>query len=210
MKKLLLVLGLITLITGSLYAGQTVTYPYTLANGQTADGSKTQADLDEVGNKLTTHANATSGEHGITGTIASTADIANRVLKTQSRVLSVAGDFLTASTSFVDVSTMTITMTTGANRVKIGCIATGVNDTGGKDIALDVTIDGTAQGGTYGLQRVSAPTANYNCNLSFVYLSDTLSSASHTFKLQFRVESNNGKLRASTDVPLIFWVEEIN
>lgn len=127
------------------------------------------------------------------------------------KVVRTAGDLTTSSTSFVDATGMSITMTTGANRVLIGVIAIGAVNTNQEYIELTIDVDGTPQGGTRGLTRARFSTAAQdNRNLSFTYLTDTLTAASHTFKLQWKVvNGNTGTLFATSAAqPLTMWAVE--
>lgn len=127
------------------------------------------------------------------------------------KVSRTSGDLSTTSTSFVDATGMSITMTTGARRVLVGVIAKGYVGTNGEYIELDIDIDGAGQGGTRGLAGARIATASSNqVNLSFTYLSDVLTAASHTIKLRWKgVNGNTANLVAqSASSPLVMWVQE--
>lgn len=126
----------------------------------------------------------------------------------QGTVKRTAGDLTTASTSFVDATSLTVTLTTAAVRCMVIFSATGQTDFGAGNIAVDLAIDGTRQGGSYGL-IVCSPEANAATNLSFTFLTGVLSAASHTFKIQWRVDGGNGKINATSSVtPAILTVLE--
>lgn len=122
-----------------------------------------------------------------------------------------SGDKTTTSGTFADVdgTNMAITMTTGARRVMIAVVAMGhINDT--HEMMLDIDIDGSRQGQTYGLSfETGSNTVNHN--LSFTYVTDVLSAGSHTFKLQFaRTTNGTFTLFASTTIsPLIMSAVEL-
>lgn len=125
------------------------------------------------------------------------------------RATRTAGDLTTTSTSMVDATSLTVTITTGARRCLVSFIgAAKVNAT---DTAIfDLAIDGTLIGGTYGtslVQSVSGTT-----NVGFTYLTDALTAASHTFKIQWKsVGGQQATLYASTGVtPAILSVVELN
>jgi hypothetical protein len=101
-----------------------------------------------------------------------------------------AGDYTTSSSTFgnVDGTNFSLTITTGARRVLIVFTGTGGNN-GGDYIELDVTVDGTRQGGAVGIVVVGPTSSNYN-NISFSYLTDVLSAASHTFNLQYKTNGS--------------------
>lgn len=121
-----------------------------------------------------------------------------------------SGDKSTSSTSFVDVddTNMAITMTTGARRVLI--VVTAMGESSGGDICLDIDIDGARQGQTYGLAFATTGSSQ-NRNLSFSYVTNVLTAASHTFKLQFRSSAGSSfTLFASTAIsPLIMSAVEL-
>jgi hypothetical protein len=72
MKRFWLVLALSTLITGSLYAAQ-ASLPNAIAPGDLADGSKLDANFDEIYSKYNDHDTATTGIHGLgTGVVVGT------------------------------------------------------------------------------------------------------------------------------------------
>lgn len=108
-----------------------------------------------------------------------------------STVTITSGDLTTSSNTFVDLTGATITMTTGAHRCLVIFSASGHAPSGGSEnAAVDLAIDGTRQGQTYGLVINQGPSggSNINMNFSFSYLTGSLSAASHTFKIQWRVD----------------------
>lgn len=122
-----------------------------------------------------------------------------------------AGDYTTTSTSFVDVdaTNLSLAITTGAHRVMIGLVADCENNTNLASVYLDVTVDGTRLGGTNGIHRQVHTNGTIPNSASFVWLTEALSAASHTFKLQWKVGSGTGKLYGnSTNTQLRFWVAE--
>jgi hypothetical protein len=124
-----------------------------------------------------------------------------------------AGDLTTTSTSFVDATSLTVTLTTGARRCLVFFNGSAGNDTYSNNTAFDVALDGTLQGGTYGLLLVGQSSlsggANINVPVAITYLTPVLSAASHTIKIQWRVDGGTGKLFASSGVtPAILTVIE--
>jgi hypothetical protein len=125
-----------------------------------------------------------------------------------------AADVTTSSTTFVDVTSLSITLTTGARRCLIGFVGHGYVNNATGTMCLDIDIDGTrVSGATDGAMLVSQhATASETMNLSFTWLTATaLSAASHTFKVQFKVlsGSHTGTINASSTSPAYFWVAEI-
>jgi hypothetical protein len=116
------------------------------------------------------------------------------------------GDITTSSQSFVDATSMSVTITTGARRCLVLVQAFGVTSTTGSSNCTTLDIDGSSVGGTYGLamQRDQG-------SLCFTYLTDVLTAASHTFKLQHRGSNGaNSTLYASSIAPCILTVLETN
>jgi hypothetical protein len=126
------------------------------------------------------------------------------------KVTRTAGDVTLASDTFTDVTSMSITMTTGARRVMIAVVASGHIDAT-NNIMLDIDIDGARVGSTtYGILVVKGDSTK-NKNLSFTFVTDVLSAASHTFKLKMARESSGTfTLFASTTVtPLVMAAMEL-
>jgi hypothetical protein len=125
-----------------------------------------------------------------------------------------AGDVTTSSTSFVDLTDMTVTLTTGAHRCLVYFNASANSSVAGGNVCFDVDIDGTPQGQTYGLAVVSqsshAGAVGINHAVAITYLTPVLSSASHTIKIRWRVDgTQTGTLFASAGVtPAILTVIE--
>lgn len=127
------------------------------------------------------------------------------------RVYKTDGAFSTNSTSFVDITGASVTLTTGASRVLVSVSASGSCDTANGYLCIDVVIDGSSQGQTFGVMTTRANTAaGQDTNLSFTYLSAVLSAGSHTIKLQLRTTTGNASVYAQAGVtPLVFSVVEI-
>lgn len=118
-----------------------------------------------------------------------------------------AGNYTSNSTSFADVTGMSITMTTGAHRclISVGCCGFASE---AADPSINLTVDGASQGQTFGLMvRRSGVTS---VNWSFSFLTGVLSAASHTFRLQARTTAGDVTLYASTTAPLILSVMELD
>lgn len=121
-----------------------------------------------------------------------------------------AGDLTTTSTTFVDATSMSVTITTGAHRCMIAVAAVAeLSSASPDDICLDIDVDGSRLGGTFGSVDKQVFTANRRENLSFTTSTDVLSAGSHTFKLQWRVSAGTGTLYAGSNVPLVMTVTEL-
>lgn len=127
------------------------------------------------------------------------------------RVVRSSGNITTTSTSFVDVTGASITITTGARKCLVGVVGVAHNSDVAGQVVLDVNIDGTREGAaaTTGLLNVRQhATASEHMNISFTHLTDTLTAASHTFKLQWLVGTGTATILASDPV-FVFWVAEL-
>lgn len=111
------------------------------------------------------------------------------------------------STSFADLTGATVTISTGAHRVRVYCIAVCEGQNLGQNFHLDLNIDGTRVGGTNGLNWFNTYSSS-RIDMGFTYVTDVLTAASHTFKLQYRVQSGTLKVYASSTNPLIIQAEE--
>lgn len=122
------------------------------------------------------------------------------------KVTRVAGDLSDATHGFVDATSMSITLTTGARRCLVSFSGTGYTSTTAV-LSVDLNIDGAAVGGSLGTVVVSSN--NTNQNVSFTHLTDVLTAAAHTFKIQYKSDAGTANLRASGTTPLILSVVEL-
>jgi len=121
-----------------------------------------------------------------------------------------AGDYTTTSTTFVDVDStnFSLTFTTGARRVMLGLVGSCASSGTNSSVVFDVTVDGARQGGTsWGMQRTQIYTATAVVDCSFVFVTDALSAASHTFKLQWRASADTATLFGSDPYCQFYAVE---
>lgn len=127
------------------------------------------------------------------------------VLVSDKKILT-SGDKTVTGTTFADIDAgLNITLTTGARRCL--CVVSAYGKHTGGGLQLDISIDGSRVGGTFGVTGIYA--LSNNGNLSFSFVTDVLSAASHTFKPQVRVDTGSGTLYASSSVcPFIFSVVE--
>lgn len=127
------------------------------------------------------------------------------------KVKRTSGDFSTASTSFVDVTGMSVTITTGARRCLVAAIVHGQANNVAATSEVTLDIDGTDQGGAAnGLIALGQAVVSETMNFSFTFLTDVLSAASHTFKLRARVlnAAHTFTINA-TDPPCVLSVVEL-
>jgi hypothetical protein len=121
-----------------------------------------------------------------------------------------SGDVTYSSTTFGVIDTgLNITITTGAHRCLVSWTLMAKNSSNSEQ-QVDVEIDGTRAGQTFGLTFAGAGTVQENVNLSGTYVTDVLSAASHTFKLMFRTDGNTSTIYASASVAaIVFSVVEL-
>lgn len=127
-----------------------------------------------------------------------------------------AGDYTTTSTSFVDIdaTNLSLTITTAGGDVMIGFYGS-FKESVANIIYLDVDMDGSRLGGDDGIIGLRVSTNVMQDTMSFVYLQQSLSAGSHTYKLQWKVKGNTGTLHAgagvaNADVHPQFWVREVS
>jgi hypothetical protein len=124
------------------------------------------------------------------------------------RVISAGGNITTTSTSLVDISGVSVTITTGAFPVAYGASQGSHVNAVGNGMNFNVDIDGSLQRGTVG-EVFAQPVADHLVNSSFSGQSAALSAGSHTIKLQWSVGGNTGTLRMNSASPHMFYVREI-
>jgi len=89
-----------------------------------------------------------------------------------------AGNIASNSSSFVDATGLTVTLTTGGHRCIV--ILLGSINVSASLAAVDIDIDGTREGDTGGLQYYTGA----NQSMCLVHVTGVLSAASHTIKVQ--------------------------
>ncbi|MEM9953355.1 MAG: hypothetical protein AAF846_17240 [Chloroflexota bacterium] len=98
--------------------------------------------------------------------------------------------FATSSTSFVDVDAtyLSSTITTNGGDVLV-VLCVPIRHTATSYVDLDITIDGTRQGGTNGIIRFRTLGSGFNDVVTLVYMLTNLSAGSHTIALQWKTAS---------------------
>lgn len=107
---------------------------------------------------------------------------------TSGRVVRVAGDVTTTSTTFADITGASITISTGARKVLLTFTCTAYSSSNAGTGGFDFNIDGTrASGADFGMSGFNQhATAGEAYPVAMSFLTDALTAASHTFKVQFR------------------------
>ena len=124
------------------------------------------------------------------------------------RVLRTAGSLSTTSTTAVDVTGASITITTGANPVAYGTAQTSKNSTLSEYHYYNVLVDGVKQHGSTGTVT-SQPVANFFCNTSFSGLTAPLSAGSHTIKETFHTNVGTLTILATATHPHLLYAHEV-
>lgn len=99
----------------------------------------------------------------------------------------------TTSSTFADLLSLSITISTGAHSVLLlfSCMA---GNNGSNTTCFDFTVDGTRVGDTLG----STGTNNATDSVSMQHVTAALSAGSHTFKVQWKVTGSTGTVFAHT------------
>lgn len=161
---------------------------YTAGDTLYASGATTLTKLAKgtAAQVLTMNAGATAPEWSTPSSFTPVAGVAERT----------AGDVTTTSTSLVDLTGASITITTGARRVLLGITSEWENNTNTARNCYTWDVDGTNQAGTADWLH-QFDTAGRQL-LTSTWLTDVLTAASHTFKFRWRVTAGTGTVTAST------------
>lgn len=106
------------------------------------------------------------------------------------------GDFNTSSSTFVDMTGVTLNITTGARRVRVSGSIT-FTDIVQATHAVDVQIDGVSIAGTGGVGSVGV--FNSTNTVAFNVVSSVLTAASHTIKVRVARPSGSGTITAAAN-----------
>lgn len=121
------------------------------------------------------------------------------------------GDYTTNSTSFVDVDTTNInfTLATTGGAVEFGFHSSVSNNTQGSNVYFNLLVDGSPLAADNGIFQVGQDASFDIYPVSFVRRIEGLGIGSHTFKLQWKVTGNTGRIYANTFHGQV-WVREVN
>jgi hypothetical protein len=113
------------------------------------------------------------------------------------------GDFTTSSTTFVDVTGASITITTRARRAMLSAlIASNSDAAGGRQFSFTFAIDGADQGGSGGL--LTTFSGNTVIGRAMIFLTPVLSAGAHTFKIRAKIAAGTLTVRANGTDQLTF------
>lgn len=126
-----------------------------------------------------------------------------------------AGDYTyTGATAFADIdaTNLALTITTGARKVLIGFQGVAASNNAAGAMFFDVDLDGARLGGANnGLLYIPQhATGSELVNVSFTYLTATLTADSHTFKLQWaNANASHTLTLRGADPTCLFYVVEM-
>lgn len=128
-----------------------------------------------------------------------------------SRVLLTSGDVTTGSSTLVNLTGASVTITTRGNPVLLGFSATGNSNTMSTVVGFNLLVDSIPQlgsGNTDGWAWTQN-TGSQNYLYSWQYMTAALPAGSHTFQVQWRVSGGaTATIEASSSRPLHFWAME--
>lgn len=125
------------------------------------------------------------------------------------RVVRTAGDVSTNSTSFVDATGLTLTLTTGAHRCLVGFVGSIYNSSATGHVALTIAVDGADEQEVHFVSQHA--TTSEGMNGSATWMTGVLTAASHTIKLRVRAHNTGtATIQANASQGAQFWVAELD
>lgn len=120
------------------------------------------------------------------------------------------GDFTTSSTSFVDLTGASITLSTGARRVKLGFTCVALNS-GTNITSMTFSVAGSdIAGAALGIARYQQTANNIAGIISATYMTAAQSAGSNTFKVRILCSAGTTTIKnASASAVWQFWAEEV-
>jgi len=122
----------------------------------------------------------------------------NLSLAIQTAFVRITSDTTTTSTTFTDLTGVTLTLTTGACDLLIWFTFSASNSSANRAISFSVLFDGTSYMGA----MVRPPGASIADSGAMVLRIPSVSAGSHTVKIQWKVSANTGQIRPVTGAPL--------
>jgi hypothetical protein len=156
----------------------------------TAGTAPSEADFDTVTGDIDFLGNLTSMGRTLKN-LTSPDEIGIEVLGSASD----STDRSTTSTSFADMTGMSVTVTVNSGYVIL--LARGAfSHSAGSDAYITIAVDAVDEGGSSGLSRITVRNSSM-----LVYVKTGLSVASHTFKLRWKTTTGTLSANGSTDYP---------
>lgn len=108
----------------------------------------------------------------------------------------------------IDATNLSVTLTTGAHRCKVTLQGLMNLDSTSNSGVIDVMIDGTSDTSAVGVWQYRPDGSLGYVSSTFVYVTTSLSAASHTIKLRWKTDGSTLRLNRSV-YPLVYLVEEL-
>ncbi len=112
-------------------------------------------------------------------------------------VAAITTDITTSSTTFVDATGLSVTLTTVGDTVLAAVTMSAGTTTVSAQLTVDLHDGAGRQGGSEGLVSHLTPSSGLESNFSFVYLITGLTPGSNTIKVQWRVSTGTGTIHAT-------------
>jgi len=125
-----------------------------------------------------------------------------------SGVVNFASAITTTSTSFVDLTGASITFTTTGGDVRVSFYVTLRNSSTGWT-EFDILLDAVSEGGSAGIVRSDNEAAVADAVVGFTRVISGLAAASHTFKIQWRVQSGTSTINSGSQYVNQFSASEV-
>jgi hypothetical protein len=116
----------------------------------------------------------------------------------------ITSSFTTSSTSFTDVTSLSVTVTVGSRAIKITAFSGSLDSASGRIFIIIYDVTGSAQiAQSFNLQ------SGGNGSPGIIIAKVAPAAGSRTYKVQMKVESGTGRMYAAADSPSFIMVEEI-
>lgn len=138
------------------------------------------------------------------------ATLAKSVVRNVTGDLPTTADITTASSTFVDMTGMSITMVTNGGDVELVAMFRAGHSNAGSDPFFNFSVDGTdVEAATNGVLGFDEPILTYDMAFHMRWRAVGLSAGSHTFKVRWKASGATAKVRANAAQPAYFWAEEL-
>lgn len=115
------------------------------------------------------------------------------------------GDFATTSSTFVDITGLVATVTTGARRARVDVLFV-VTTSAAADKSFDLLVDGVSVAGSGGLCKVGGADA---ATVSFSFVTAALTKGDHVFKVQAKTSAGTLTVAANDTFKAFLCVQEM-
>ena len=171
-------------------------------------GANVYLSTDELFGKPMALGGTTPAAGAFTTLSASGALSGNLTPPVYGRVVRVAGNVTTTSTSLVDLTGATVTLTTGANPAQVNFTCTTEQSAANNSNFFNIAVDGALELGTSGIRQALEGTGVLKA-FSIAHQTAPLTAGAHTIKIQWMVDAGTGTVDASSTTACSFSVSEI-